>query len=149
MELNNADILSVVETSPCVRTIMDDDILIAQVYSLSQSGVVSFPTPENAEMQCGFGQVAEDVSIPAHIHNSVHRTISNTSEFILIIEGNMRVVFLGESGKELCTLNLGALECFLQFRGGHQIEFSAGTRYVELKQGPYLGHYKDKTVLSN
>lgn len=136
-----------IESDPRVRAIMDDEVLIAQIYDLSQPGPVSFPTPETAEMQCGFGEIGKAKTVPAHIHNVVHRAISNTSEFILVLEGSMEVVFLNQSGKKLETLQLGALECFLQFAGGHQIDFAAGTRYIELKQGPYLGHYKDKTLL--
>lgn len=133
---------------PNFEIVTDGDRLIAHVYDLSNAHPVFFPTPESAEMQCGFGQVLERTKIPAHIHNPIERNILNTAEFILVLEGTMKVTFINDHGQTIKSFCLGELECFLQFSGGHEIEFSKGARYVELKQGPYLGNSKDKTVLT-
>lgn len=135
--------------TPKVEIVANGDRLIAHVYDLSQAHPVFFPTPEDAEMQCGFGQVSRVTEIPAHIHNPIERNIASTSEFVLVLEGSMKVTFIDEKEQSIKSFQLGELECFLQFSGGHQIEFAEGTRYIELKQGPYLGNSKDKTVITN
>ena len=130
-----------------VYEVFDGKNLMAQIYDLNSEAGVLFPTPATAELQCGFGQVLEHVDIAPHIHNKVERRIFNTSEFILVILGSMEVEFISSSGMILEKRVLTALEGFLQFSGGHKITISKGTRYIELKQGPYLGKEKDKTVL--
>lgn len=130
-----------------VRDIRADEVLLAQVFDFDTAGPVIFPTPESAEMQCGFGQVDTDKAIKPHVHNIVERETRNTSEFIYVIAGEMRIVFLDPAGAPVAREAIRPGQGFLQYVGGHEITISAGTRYFELKQGPYLGHVKDKTVL--
>lgn len=131
------------------RDVTDAGTLVAQIYDFRQSGPVVFPTPDSAEMQCGFGQIDDQKQVPPHIHNIVERKIRNTSEFILVLEGAADIVFLNEDGKVIDRATLASQQGFLQYVGGHKITFHAGTRYLELKQGPYLGHDKDKYVLDD
>ena len=127
--------------------IFDQNRLVVQIYDLNSKSEVNFPTPDTAEMQCGFGEVAKDVYIMPHIHNRVERLVVNTSEFILIIKGTMEVEFLSSRGHFIESRTLTSLQGFLQFEGGHKIKIFKGTRYIELKQGPYLGKDRDKTLL--
>lgn len=131
----------------CVREIFSGSLLVAQIYDLDQSDDVIFPTPPTAEFQCGFGVVKERKSFKPHIHNKLQRATSNTSEFIMVLKGELNVLFLDEAGAELGHASLKDHQAFLQFVGGHMIEIAEGTRYVELKQGPYMGHSLDKMVL--
>lgn len=130
-----------------VRDIMDGDVLVAQIFDFSQTGPVIFPTPDSAELQCGFGFVGSDKIIPAHVHNDVPRSLSHTSEFILVLEGRMEVTFITADARCLGSEIFERQQGFLQYVGGHKITIFAGTRYFELKQGPYFGNLKDKTIL--
>jgi hypothetical protein len=133
--------------APRVRDIRAGEMLLAQVFDFDVAGPVIFPTPESAEMQCGFGQVDTDKAIKPHVHNIVERQTFNTSEFIFVIAGEMLIVFLDPAGAFVARASIGPGQGFLQYVGGHEITILAGTRYFELKQGPYLGHVKDKTLL--
>lgn len=132
-----------------VIEVLDGEELIAQIYDLNISGGVFFPTPDTAEFQLGFGSVAETKEVVPHLHNKVERQIINTSEFILVIEGRLDVSFIAPDGRSLGSYSFKKLEGFLQFKGGHSIVIEAGTKYIELKQGPYLGHVHDKTILKD
>jgi hypothetical protein len=132
-----------------VRDITAGNALVAQIFDLDAPGPVIFPTPDEVEMQCGFGEVAEDKHIKPHVHNIVERQTRNTSEFIYVIVGQMDLVFLDPQGQPISEAAITAGQGFLQYIGGHKITITAGTRYFELKQGPYFGHVKDKTVLQD
>ncbi len=132
-----------------VRNVTDGDLLIAQVFDFNMPGPVIFPTPDSAEMQCGFGEVAEDKNIVPHVHNIVDRQTRNTSEFIYVIDGRIELVFLNSQGKAIGESVIGPGQGFLQYTGGHKITIARSTRYFEIKQGPYFGHIKDKTVFEN
>ena len=134
---------------PRVHNVTRGDLLVAQVFDFGQPGQVIFPTPETAEMQCGFGEVEVDKQVPAHVHNIVKRQTCNTSEFLYVIEGEVRIAFLDPEGTVIDQAVIGAQQGFLQYVGGHRMTIAAGTRYLELKQGPYFGHVKDKTVLND
>jgi hypothetical protein len=134
---------------PRVREIRVGDLLVAQVFNLDAPGPVIFPTPDAAEMQCGFGEVRQDLPLLPHVHNIVERQTRNTSEFLYVISGRIEIVFLDPGGAALAEMKIGPGQGFLQHVGGHKITITAGTRYFELKQGPYYGHVRDKTVLDD
>jgi hypothetical protein len=136
-------------TDTRVRDVTDGDLLIAHVFDFNIPGPVIFPTPESAEMQCGFGEIAEDRNIAPHVHNIVDRQTRNTSEFIYVIYGRIELVFLNPEGKTIGETVIGPGQGFLQYVGGHKITIAGSTRYFEIKQGPYFGHIKDKTVLQD
>ncbi len=123
--------------------------MIAQVFNFSISGPVIFPTPESAEMQCGFGEVLVEKNIPPHVHNINKRNTKNTSEFIFVLEGRMDITVLDCSGVVIDQVSILPQNGFLQFVGGHKIKIIKGTKYFELKQGPYLGQSLDKTIQLN
>lgn len=130
-----------------VRDIKAGDLLVAQVFNFDSPGPVVFPTPASAEMQCGFGEATEYNVIKPHLHNIVDRQTHNTSEFIYVILGKMDLVFLDLKGQPIGEATIMPGHGFLQYIGGHKITIFAGTRYFELKQGPYFGLVKDKTIL--
>ena len=134
---------------PRVRDVTRGGLLVAQIFDFGQPGPVIFPTPGTAEMQCGFGEVDIDRQVPAHLHNILKRQTSNTSEFLYVIAGEVSIAFLDPEGAVIDQAVIGAQQGFLQYVGGHRMTIAAGTRYLELKQGPYFGHVKDKTVLDN
>jgi hypothetical protein len=118
--------------------------LIAQVFSLNEATATSFPTPEDKTFQFGVGVIDHDKIYKTHIHKRSERNIQTTSEFLYVIHGLMTVNILDESSEKIETVELRDNMCLLQFFGGHAIEVKKGTKYFEIKQGPYLGRDFDK-----
>ena len=131
-----------------IRTIIDGAQAVAQIYNLNLPGDIIFPTSTDSEMQCGFGEVSTNKIVCPHVHKRLRREIHSTSEFIFVINGNIDIVFYGENGRRLCEERLTDGMAFIQFFGGHGMEIASGTKYVEVKQGPYYGNHMDKTLLS-
>ena len=127
-----------------VRDLISETILVAQVYDMSKMKGVTFPTPESATFQFGFGQITENKVLIPHIHKRVKREIETTSEFLYVIHGEMIIDVLDEEEKFLEQIILKNNMALLQFVGGHKIEIKSGTKYFEIKQGPYYGRDFDK-----
>lgn len=132
---------------PRVREIASEGRVIAHVYDLNHEGGMTFPTPHGAEMQCGFGMVAAEKTLKPHVHKLLPRQTENTSEFILVLSGAMHVDFIDPEGRVVETATLGPQMALLQFIGGHGFRVDAGTKYIEVKQGPYYGDTADKVWL--
>lgn len=126
------------------ENIFDEKKLIAQVFNLDALSGTIFPTPEEESFQFGYSQVESDKTINPHIHNRVKRIIDNTSEFLFVLSGRMEISILNELGEIINNVILTNNMCLLQFYGGHKIKIFKGTRFFELKQGPYLGKNIDK-----
>lgn len=127
-----------------VRDIINEDILIAQVYDINAMDGINFPTPESATFQFGFGQISENKALIPHIHKRVKREIDTTSEFLYVIHGEMVIDVLDEEERFIEKVILNDNMALLQFIGGHKIEIKSGTKYFEIKQGPYYGRDFDK-----
>jgi hypothetical protein len=126
------------------RTITSGDVTIAHVYNLSVVNGTVFPTPPEFPLQFGVGSTPNGRDVPAHVHTRLERRIDVTGEFIFILEGAMVVVFLDDSGQPVGEHRLERLMGFLQVAGGHHIRFEPGTKYFEIKQGPYVGREIEK-----
>lgn len=118
--------------------------VVAHVYDLGNAEGKSFPTPDHFPMQFGVAVVESDWTSKAHIHKPVTREVHGTAEFIFIMEGRLDAVFYAadhtEIGRETLTRNMA----LLQLTGGHKLSFAKGTKFFEIKQGPYLGRDGDK-----
>lgn len=127
-----------------VRDLISNNILVAQVYDMNSIRGVIFPTPESSTFQLGCGKIESNKILTPHIHKRVKREIETTSEFLYVIEGEMNIEVLDENEKFLENIKLKRNMGLLQFNGGHRIEISSGTKYFEIKQGPYYGRDFDK-----
>ena len=104
----------------------------------------SFPTPEEESFQVGLWSIVDRKVYEKHIHKSLTRTISNTAEFIFVLEGELKIHLYSPDNNFLKTVVLGPNNAFLQFQGGHEIVAESKTKFFEIKQGPYLGRDADK-----
>ena len=127
-----------------VKDLISKDTLIAQVYDMNAMNGINFPTPESATFQFGFGQISENKVLIPHIHKRVKREIETTSEFLYVIHGEMIIDVLDEEERFIEKVILKDNMALLQFIGGHKIEMKSGTKYFEIKQGPYYGRDFDK-----
>jgi mannose-6-phosphate isomerase-like protein (cupin superfamily) len=124
--------------------IRDNDIVYAQIYNLNIEGGIIFPTSSKSEMQCGFGTIFEKTSKKPHIHKILERNTQHTSEFFFIYEGSVTVTFYNKNEEVIAKEILKAGMGFTQFFGGHGFVFAPNTKYIEIKQGPYIGSDDDK-----
>ena len=127
-----------------VNDLISNGTLIAQVYDMNAMNGINFPTPESATFQFGFGQIYENKILVPHIHKRVKREIETTSEFLYLIRGEMIIDVLDEEERFIEKVILKDNMALLQFIGGHKIEIKSGTKYFEIKQGPYYGRDFDK-----
>jgi hypothetical protein len=106
---------------------------------------LDFITDSKSEMQIAMMNRPAKEIVSAHYHPQQRRIIKNTSEFLYIIKGNIKVTFYKSKKKlkKITTkeLSTGDFLCF--FNCGHAIEFLKKTSLIEVKQGPYR-KYLDK-----
>ena len=132
-----------------VKDIIHNNILIGQVYDLNLIKGVSFPTSSEHAFQFGFGLIDEDKVLVPHIHKRVERTVQTTSEFLYVVNGLMTIEIYSEDEEHVESVTLNDNQALLQHVGGHKISFQKGTRYFEIKQGPYYGRKFDKYNISD
>ena len=136
------------DESPGVTNLLDNQgELIAQIYNVSEMNLNCFPTPEHFTFQFGYGQVSDEKELRPHIHKKLSRELTNTAEFIFVIDGSMLINVLDEDANEIASVTLKSEMCLLQHKGGHKISIAKNTRYFEIKQGPYFGNDRDKYFL--
>jgi hypothetical protein len=82
--------------------------------------------------------------VPAHTHNLVERTITQTQEVLLLRSGRIKVTIYDTSSKPISILELNPGDVILLAHGGHEIEMLENSEILEVKQGPYAGP-NDKT----
>ena len=128
--------------------ITDGKLIYAQIYNLNIDGKIIFPTSHESEMQCGFGTVDNQTEKQPHIHKVLKRTTRHTSEFFFIYEGSVLDTFYDNDENIITSELLEAGMGFIQFFGGHGFSFSPKTKYIEVKQGPYIGNKDDKYFLN-
>jgi hypothetical protein len=127
-----------------VNDLISKGALIAQVFDINSMNGINFPTPESATFQFGFGHISENKVLIPHIHKRVKRKIETTSEFLYVVHGQMIIDVLNEEEELVEKVVLKDNMALLQFIGGHKIEIKSGTKYFEIKQGPYYGRDFDK-----
>ena len=132
-----------------VKDIKSNGKVYAQIYDLNSDEGVLFPTDDSAEMQCGFGTIKDTTKKPPHIHKVLKRETVNTSEFFFIYKGSVAVSFFDENENLIGSQEVKAGMGFIQFIGGHGFVFEPNTKYIEVKQGPYLGNLNDKYFINN
>jgi hypothetical protein len=121
--------------------------LIAQHFDFTSDIPVNFPTPSDVPFQLGYGTSADKYVVKPHMHKRVKREINTTCEFIYVISGEINIEIFDETSKLIKSLIISTNEGFLQYFGGHKITIMAGTKYLEIKQGPYFGREYDKEDL--
>jgi mannose-6-phosphate isomerase-like protein (cupin superfamily) len=107
---------------------------------------ITFLTPNDYSQQLGYMNRRAGYRIPAHIHNSVPRSVTYTREVLFVKSGKLRVDFYGDDGEYVESRILNAGDVVLLASGGHGFEMLEDTEMIEVKQGPYAGDH-DKTLL--
>ncbi|MFH7245461.1 MAG: cupin domain-containing protein [Spirulina sp.] len=133
-------------TTPApVQQITHDNELLALILShrFTEPGIHFF-TPNELSQQLAYMKYDVGKTIPAHVHNPVHRDVFYTQEVLFIKKGKLRVDFYSKTQDYLESRVLEAGDVILLITGGHGFEVLEDLEMVEVKQGPYVGD-QDKT----
>ncbi len=105
---------------------------------------IEFFTPDDFSQQLAYMNRPADYRIAPHVHNPVHREVTNTLEVLFVRRGRVRIDFYDESRAFAGECVLATGDVVLLVSGGHGFTMLEPTEMIEVKQGPYAGD-TDKT----
>ena len=98
---------------------------------------VSFFTPNNLNLQCGYMKHGKNHIIKPHLHLKRLNKIFYTSETIILLKGKLRVDFYDNKKMYLQSKILYSSEIITLISGGHGFKTLNPCEMIEVKQGPY------------
>lgn len=105
-------------------------------------------SPDDQFLQISAMRLGVGKGVEPHKHLENRRTSDITQESIIVISGEVEASYFDVDGQPLQSRVLRAGDCTVTFRGGHSFKsLSDETRVYEVKNGPYLGHAKDRGAL--
>ena len=132
-----------------IKNIFDKDKQICTIIKNNYSNQgINFLTENNSTQQIAFATHQKGTVINAHIHIPVQRIIEGTPETIFLREGKIRLDIYTQSKKYIESIILESGDIAILQYGGHGIKCLENSKFIEVKQGPYLGE-KDKEKFFN
>ncbi|KJR98016.1 MAG: hypothetical protein VR68_12045 [Peptococcaceae bacterium BRH_c4a] len=113
--------------------------------SFSPKGT-SFITSNDNFLQVGVFVHEQGKQITPHFHKEFARSINLTQEVLHLEYGKIEASFFKE-GKEVAKSVLSGGDTIILLNGGHGFNALEETKMIEVKQGPYSGHDKDKEMI--
>jgi quercetin dioxygenase-like cupin family protein len=107
-----------------------------------------FITNNSSEFQVGKFNLAKGDKILNHFHSTQLREVKNTSEAIFVVEGKIKVNFFSQNKKFVKNVIVASGDTIVLLDGGHGIEILESSKFIEIKQGPYVEAI-DKTVFDD
>ncbi len=98
---------------------------------------VTFFTPNNLNLQCGYMKHDKNHIIKPHLHLKRLNKIFYTSETIILLKGKLRVDFYDNKKNYLVSKILYSSEIIYLISGGHGFKTLSPCEMIEVKQGPY------------
>ena len=98
---------------------------------------VSFFTPNNLNLQCGYMNHKKNYFIKPHRHKKRLSKIFYTSEVIYLLKGKLRVDFYTEKQKYLFSKIIKANDIITLIQGSHGFKTIEPVEMLEVKQGPF------------
>ena len=121
-------------------------IKLCSIYQLdfNNSSTTFFSSPED-QLQIGSISIKPDRPIKAHGHNPVDRRLTNTSEVLVLLNGNIMISFYDTKSAFLLDLLVESRSVISLHAGGHGFRaLSNNVELLEIKQGPYISGQADK-----
>ena len=98
---------------------------------------VTFFTPENLNLQCGYMNHKKNYLIRPHQHLLRKNKIFYTSEVLYIIKGKLRVDFYRNKKIYLFSRIINKNEILILISGSHGFKTLSNLEMLEIKQGPF------------
>ena len=106
---------------------------------------VSFFTPNNLNLQCGYMKHKRNYIIKPHTHKKRSSKILYTSEVIYLLKGKLRVDFYTNKQNYLFSKVIRANDLIALIQGSHGFKTIEPVEMLEVKQGPFkISHDKIK-----
>ena len=95
-------------------------------------------------LQVSLLKLPQSKTIQPHRHLPVVRTTHSTSEAWIVISGALQAQVFDLDSSVVATVELGAGDCMVLYRGGHNFTALTDDALVyEIKNGPYYGSAAD------
>lgn len=105
-------------------------------------------SPDDQFLQVSAMKLGAGKGVEPHRHLENQRSSDITQESIIVVAGEVEARYFDLDGRLLHLHVLRAGECTVTFRGGHAFKsLSDETLAYEVKNGPYLGHTKDRGAI--
>ena len=117
----------------------DGDLLAYIIRASFSSDITSFVTPPEHNFQVGFVVHPQGAEIQSHLHRTIDRHISNTSEVLVVRKGNCEIDVFDNQKRLVETLQMTPGDVMVMISGGHGFRMLEDTVLLEIKQGPYIG----------
>jgi len=129
-----------------VEKIRDDDTLLAiLIRSADWERGLNFVSSHGDFLQVGTWWYDKEHRLGPHIHRTQPRTVLRTQEVICVMKGRLRADIYTEDREPLSSVELGEADVLILLGGGHGYQIlEAGTRVLEVKNGPYFGAEVDR-----
>jgi len=98
---------------------------------------VTFFTPNNLNLQCGYMNHKKNYLIKPHQHLLRKNKIFYTSEVLYIIKGKLRVDFYQNKKNYLFSRIINKNEILILISGIHGFKTLSNLEMLEIKQGPF------------
>ena len=116
----------------------DNNLLALVIKSNQISTEKDFITENDSEFQLASFNLGSGTEIINHYHPNQERTIKKTSEAIVVLSGKVKVDIFDNNLKLKQSVILNASDTILLIDGGHGITMLEDSKFIEVKQGPYL-----------
>jgi cupin fold WbuC family metalloprotein len=104
--------------------------------------------PEEQFLQISTKKIPKGTNFNPHKHNKLERTTDITQEAWIVLEGRIRATFWDIDDSIVKETVLSSGDCAVVYRAGHSFEvLDDETILYEIKNGPYYGVDKDKTMI--
>lgn len=122
-----------------VETLSHDNVIYAYICRSGDISGTTFITPPSSTQQAGFIMYPKNTEIPRHRHNPRPRSITNTVETLMIIDGKCVLDIYDKSGEVILNKELVKGDVVVIVNGGHGFRILEDVKIFEVKQGPYQG----------
>lgn len=127
-------------TGDRVETIRHQDkVLCILVRALPAPTQTEFYTPNDYNLQMGNIVYPAGGAIPRHSHRPVTRTVTGTSEVLVVQKGRMLIDLYDDAKSLVATREMSVGDAVALVSGGHGFRLLEDTVLLEVKQGPYSG----------
>lgn len=129
-----------------VHTVSKGSVTYALFFSKSLKAPegVRFLTEQTMPLQVGLMEREKGYVVQPHAHPASDRHLKSTPEFLYVESGTILVKVFDDEWVLLEEYKAGAGDFVLLLAGGHSVEVLDDARFIEVKQGPFVGPGKDK-----
>lgn len=99
----------------------------------------TFLTPPEFKQQVGYVVYPEGGEIVRHVHKSIERKLTGTSEVLVVKKGHCIIDIYNDDHELVATRDLYPGDVMIMVGGGHGFRMLEDTVLLEVKQGPYTG----------